>query len=98
MRVSMFERPEGERTYWAVKGKNKGWRKEKKIPFCRGVSYLFGKSVLRGKKVLFTLHQCCFSTYYIMYKYMSWRVLLACTVGMCCTDCIVPYYSLSSFV
>jgi hypothetical protein len=39
----MFERPEGERTYWAVKGKNKGWRKEKKkIPFCRGVSYLFG--------------------------------------------------------
>ena len=40
----------GRGLIWAVKGKNKGWRK--KIPFCRGVSYLFGKSVLRGKKVL----------------------------------------------
>ncbi len=27
-----------------------------------------------------------------MYKYMSWRILLACTVGMCCTDCIVPFF------
>ena len=44
----MFERPEGERTYWAVKGENKGWRREEKFPFCRGVSYLLGKSVLRG--------------------------------------------------
>jgi hypothetical protein len=26
-----------------------------------------------------------------MYEYMSWHVLLACTVGMCCTDCIVPF-------
>ena len=57
------------------------------------MSYLFGKSVLRGKKVLFTLHLCCFSTYYIMYEYMSWHVLLASTVGMCSTDCIVPFFS-----
>ena len=27
-----------------------------------------------------------------MYEYMSWHVLLACTVGMCCTDCIVPFF------
>jgi hypothetical protein len=26
-----------------------------------------------------------------MYEYMSWHVLLACTVDMCCTDCIVPF-------
>ena len=26
-----------------------------------------------------------------MYEYMSWHVLLACTVSMCCTDCIVPF-------
>ena len=29
-----------------------------------------------------------------MYEYMSWHVLLASTVGMCCTDCIVPFFSL----
>ena len=26
-----------------------------------------------------------------MYEYRSWQVLLASTVGMCCTDCIVPF-------
>ncbi len=26
-----------------------------------------------------------------MYEYMSWHVLLACTVSMYCTDCIVPF-------
>jgi hypothetical protein len=28
-----------------------------------------------------------------MYEYMSWHVLLACNVGMCCTctDCIEPF-------
>ena len=26
-----------------------------------------------------------------MYEYMSWHVLLACTVDMCCTDYIVPF-------
>ena len=30
-----------------------------------------------------------------MYEYMSWHVLLACTVGMCCTDCIVPFLHFS---
>jgi hypothetical protein len=57
------------------------------------VSYLFGKSVLRGKKVLnhFASMLFFFSTYYIMYEYMCWHVLLTCTVGMCCTDCIVPF-------
>jgi hypothetical protein len=26
-----------------------------------------------------------------MYEYTSWHVLLACTVSMCYTDCIVPF-------
>jgi hypothetical protein len=44
---------EGRGLIWAVKGKKievrEEEKKKKKIPFCRGVSFLFGKSVLRGK-------------------------------------------------
>ncbi len=51
MRVGIFVSPKRERTYLGSK-KVKIKVKKDKIPFCIDVSYLFGKSVLRGKKVL----------------------------------------------
>ena len=90
LRVGVFRDLEGRGLIWAVEGKNKCQRKDK-IPFCRDMSCLFGKSVLRGRKVLNHFASTLFFSVLYQYEYMSWHVLLACTVGMCCTDYIVPF-------